>query len=108
MQSALAWPASFDNTTYEWFFLSALVPLDQLPSLSTQGLLNNAVYDTPLVNSTSVNATVNATTIRANCGLLSNLSYSTSGSSNLKASGGQNLAPIRVIISPVVELCRSF
>ncbi|KAF8546560.1 hypothetical protein OG21DRAFT_1607730 [Imleria badia] len=50
-----------------------MVPLDQLPSLSTKGLLNSTVYDTPSVDSTSVNATVNATTIHANCGLLSNL-----------------------------------
>ena len=108
-QSTLAWPASFDNNTYEWSVLSTLVPLDQLPSLSTQGLVNNTVYDTPLVDSTSVNATVNATTIHANCGLLSNLSFhSNSGVLSLNASGGPNLAPIQVSISIVVELCRSF
>lgn len=72
-QSTLAWP-TFGNTTYEWDVLSPIVPLDQLPSLSTNGLLNNTVYDTPIVDSTSVNATVNATTIHADCGLLSNLS----------------------------------
>ena len=75
MQSTLAWPTSFGTTTYDWAKLSAIVPLDQLPSLSTKGLVDSTVYDTPLVDSTSVNATVNATTIHANCGLLSNLSY---------------------------------
>lgn len=78
VQSTLAWPASFCNTSYNWTELSPIVPLDQLPSLSTKGLLNSTVYDTPLVDSTFVNATVNATTIYANCGLLSNLSL-TSG-----------------------------
>ena len=72
--STLAWPASFDNTTYNWPALSPIVPLDQLPNLSTNGLLNSTVYDTPLVDSMSMNATVNATTIHVDCGLLSNLS----------------------------------
>ena len=80
MQSILAWPASFDDTmlSLDWAGLSPIVPLNQLPSLSTNGLLNSTVYDTPLVDSTSVNATVNATTIHADCGLLSNLSKSDS------------------------------
>ena len=80
--STLAWPASFDNTTYNWSALSAIVPLDQLPSLSTNGLFDSTVYDTPLVDSTSVNATVNATTIHADCGLLSNLSLGSDSSLN--------------------------
>ena len=72
-QSTLAWPAS-KLGTYDWGALSPIVPLDQLPSLSTKGLINGTVYDVPTVDSTSTNATVNTTTIRANCGLLPILS----------------------------------
>ena len=102
MQSTLAWPASssLGNTTYEWTTLSAIVPLDQLSSLSTNGLLNSTVYDTPLVDPTSVNATVNATTIHADCGLLSNF-----GSNYVNATI-PTVGPMAVV--PVPMICGSF
>lgn len=102
VQSTLAWPPSFCNTTYNWAELSPIVPLDQLPSLSTKGLLNSTVYDTPSVDSTTVNATVNATTIDANCGLLSNLSSGSGFVSTVTPTFG--LANITV----VPTLCESF
>lgn len=102
VQSTLAWPTSFCNTTYNWAELSPIVPLDQLPSLSTKGLLNSTVYDTPSVDSTSVNATVNATTIYANCGLLSNLSLGSSFVSTVIPTLGL------VNITGVPILCESF
>ena len=103
-QSTLAWPASFGNTTYEWSMLSTLVPLDQLPSLSTQGLVNNTVYDSPLVDSTSVNATVNATTIHAHCGLLSNVSLGSNSSMLSLNAIVPTLGPVSIY--PVPELCK--
>ena len=116
MQSILAWPASFDDTMFnlDWAGLSSLVPLDQLPSLSTNGLLNSTIYDTPLVDSTSVNATVNATTIHADCGLLFNLTPgSESGSiSNTNATLGSvnaNISTVGVITVFVPRtICESF
>lgn len=103
MQSALAWPASSTNTTYNWDSLSPIIPLDQLPSLSSKGLTNNTVYDIPSVDSASVNATVNATTINANCGLLSNLSLGSDLSLTTSVPGVG-----LVTIPSVPAICESF
>ena len=53
--------------------------MSSLPGLSTDGLLNNTLYDTFNVTSQMINASVNTHTIRANCGLLQNLSYTNQG-----------------------------
>ena len=90
VQSTLAWPSAsaFSNTTYDW------------TGLSTNGLVDSTVYDTPLV---SVNATVNATIIHADCGMLSNLFLGSDLSLNATV-------PIvgLVTIFPVPTICESF
>ena len=114
VQSTVAWPASFGNNTYDWAKLSPIVPLDQLHSLSTKELVDSTVYDTPSVDLTSVNATVNATTIHANCGLLSNLSLD-SESELIPNSHGVGLGSVNAnipsmglvtVFSP--RICKSF
>ena len=107
-QSTLGWPASgsFAINTYDWEDLAPIIPLDQLPSLPTTGLLNNTVYDMPVVDSTSVNATVNATTIHANCGLLSNLSPDPDLGLNATI---PSLGPVSISIIPTIcEFCGCF
>lgn len=82
VQSTLAWPNSSVNLQdLNWVDIVPFVSIvNQFPDLSTEGLSTSTVYDIPseslaLVTPTSLNATVNATTIHASCGLLSNLSF---------------------------------
>lgn len=56
--------------------VAQLVPLmSSLAGLSTDGLINSTLYDTFSKTPQMVNAVVNANTVRANCGLLQNLTY---------------------------------
>ncbi|KAF9219704.1 hypothetical protein BS17DRAFT_769774 [Gyrodon lividus] len=78
VQSTMAWPSqSFDLAGVSWIEAVPAVPSTNLLSgLSTYGLSNNTLYDTLITaDPFFVNATVNATSLQANCGLLSNLSY---------------------------------
>lgn len=77
VQSTLAWPnLSVNLQDLNWVDIAPVIPVvTQLPDLSTEGLFGSTVYDTPLVTPTSLNATVGATTVHTNCGLLSNLSF---------------------------------
>ena len=77
VQSTLAWPNSSVNLRdLNWVDIVPFVSIvNQFPDLSIEGLSTSTVYDIPsLVTPTSLYATVNATTVHASCGLLSNLS----------------------------------
>jgi hypothetical protein len=74
----MAWPnQSVDLTGLNWVAAVSAVPsMNMLSDLSTYGLSNNTLYDTlTTANPLFVNATVNATSLQASCGLLSNLTY---------------------------------
>ena len=77
VQSTLAWPNSSVNLQdLNWVDIAPLVPtVNQFPDLSTEGLFASTVYDIPAVTPTALTATVNATTVHASCGFLSNLSF---------------------------------
>ncbi|KAF8136907.1 hypothetical protein EV363DRAFT_1155909 [Boletus edulis] len=77
VQSTLAWPSpSVSLQDLNWTDITPLVTVvEKLPDLSTEGLFFNTVYDRPTATSESFYATVNATTVDARCGLLSNISY---------------------------------
>ncbi|KAF8547518.1 hypothetical protein OG21DRAFT_909496 [Imleria badia] len=92
--STLAWPDS--SVTLQDLNWTTIIPLvsviNSLSDLSTNGLFSNTVYDTPSVTPESLYATVNATTIDAQCGLLPNLSYAgNSISFNLPSMGPQQM-----------------
>ena len=75
--SNTTWPEpSVDLTTLNMATMAPLVPvMSSLTGLSTDGLINSTLYDTFSKTPQMVNAVVNANTIRANCGLLPNLTY---------------------------------
>ncbi|KAF8842346.1 hypothetical protein BDN67DRAFT_383903 [Paxillus ammoniavirescens] len=78
VQSSMAWPnQSVDFTGLNWVGAVNAVPsMNMLSDLSTYGLSNNTLYDTlTTADPLFVNATVNATSLQASCGLLSNLTY---------------------------------
>ena len=68
---------SINLTILDMATTAPLVPLvfNNLTGLSTDGLINSTLYDTFPKTPQMVNASVNAKTIQANCGLLSNLTY---------------------------------
>lgn len=76
VQSTLAWPSpSVSLQDLNWTNITPLLTaIKTLPTLSTTGLLSNTLYDIISAAPGSFNATVNATTVNAYCGLLSNLS----------------------------------
>ncbi|KAG2342610.1 hypothetical protein BDR05DRAFT_963797 [Suillus weaverae] len=59
---------------------TSLLVINQFPGLVSAGISNNTVYDTPQTSSVVGHATVNATTIASNCGLLPNVTYSRNNS----------------------------
>ncbi|KIJ14602.1 hypothetical protein PAXINDRAFT_12700 [Paxillus involutus ATCC 200175] len=78
VQSSVAWPnPSVNLTGLNWVAAVSAVPsMNMLSDLSTYGLSNNTLYDTlTTADPLFVNATVNATSLQASCGLLSNLTY---------------------------------
>ena len=81
MQSAMAFPNGtvLANQTWQNTF-SVIPPSSFLSSIQTIGLSNNTLYDiVTTTNPSLTNATVNATSLQANCGLLSNLTLNDSG-----------------------------
>ncbi|KAF8552335.1 hypothetical protein OG21DRAFT_151999 [Imleria badia] len=74
IQSPLAWPnSSVGLPDLNWTNIIPLVSVvEKIPNLSTKGLFSNTIYDTPSVTPESLYATVNATTINAQCGLVPN------------------------------------
>ncbi|KAF8837093.1 hypothetical protein BDN67DRAFT_1005137 [Paxillus ammoniavirescens] len=78
VQSSMAWPdPSVNLMGLNWVAAISTVPsMNMLSDLSTYGLTNNTLYDTlTTADPLFVNATVNATSLQASCGLLSNLTY---------------------------------
>jgi hypothetical protein len=80
VQSAVAFP---DNIGGLWeATFQSIPPGSLLSNIQTTGLLNNTLYDIlPTTDPNFINATVNATSLQANCRLLSNLTFSDSGPS---------------------------
>ena len=79
VQSAMAWPNATTLANVSWgdTFFEGLPPTSLLSSIQTIGLLNNTLYDILTTTDPSfTNATVNATSLQSNCGLLSNLTFS--------------------------------
>ena len=74
VSSTLAWPFSSPNiTNLDWAGSSPLIGM--WPLLPTaKGLTGSMLYDVPITNDAYMGAVVNATTISAECGLLSNTS----------------------------------
>lgn len=63
------------NGTWQMTF-GGIPPNSLLSNIQTIGLLNNTLYDILTTTDPSfTNATVNATSLQANCGLLSNLTF---------------------------------
>ncbi|KAH7920745.1 hypothetical protein BV22DRAFT_1132840 [Leucogyrophana mollusca] len=84
--TTIGWPnESTDLIDLDWQSITTPVStIRQLPILSTAGLSNTTVYDTLSPNSGVGNATVNATTVNASCGLLHNVTgYQLINSSSL-------------------------
>ncbi|KAF8417545.1 hypothetical protein L210DRAFT_3427955, partial [Boletus edulis BED1] len=79
----VAWPDSSVIANGSWTFaLHTVPPISLVNDLQTNGLLNNTVYDIlTTTQSNFANATVNATSLQATCGLLSNFSWHNSTSS---------------------------
>ena len=75
--SSLAWTSSsVDLSAIDWRTISGLMPFWSL-FLTAKGLSGRTLYDVPSPDYTYTGAVVNATTISAECGLLSNLSVGT-------------------------------
>ena len=75
--SKSTWPdPSVNLSSLDMAAVGPLIPLmHSLSGLSTDGLINSTLYDTFTKTPQMINASVNASTIRANCGLLPILSY---------------------------------
>ena len=91
VSSTLAWPPpSVDLSNLDWETISPLTSL--WPLLPTaKGLTGSVLYDVPSSDYAYTGAVVNATTITAECGLLSNLSVglwnSTMNAYNVEVNG---------------------
>ena len=77
VQTLIAWPNSSVLSIPSWTYaIETMPPISLIDDLKTNGLLNNTIYDIIATTQSSfTNATVNATSLQASCGLLSNLSY---------------------------------
>ncbi|KAG2335793.1 hypothetical protein BDR05DRAFT_971422, partial [Suillus weaverae] len=82
VSTTLGWVDGSDSGTVGWTPLNwgsittSLPVISRFSGLVSAGLSNNTVYDIPQTNSVVGHATVNATTIASNCGLLPNVTYS--------------------------------
>ncbi|KAG8215508.1 hypothetical protein J3R82DRAFT_9153 [Butyriboletus roseoflavus] len=81
MQSTMAFPNATILVNGTWWGAFDSIPSSSLLSnIQTTGLLNNTLYDTlNTTDSSFTNAIVNATSLQASCGLLSNLTFDNSG-----------------------------
>ncbi|KAH7918555.1 hypothetical protein BV22DRAFT_1134501 [Leucogyrophana mollusca] len=79
--TAVGWPdSSVDYNGFDWATISSLAPsVGNLSGLGNAGLTNGTVYDVLLDNTGIGNATVNATTINADCALVAGMIYDTTG-----------------------------
>ncbi|KAF8557944.1 hypothetical protein OG21DRAFT_1494264 [Imleria badia] len=103
--SNATWPGpSVNLTTLNMAAVGQLVPLmSSLSGLSTDGLINSTLYDTFSKTPQMVNATVNATAVRANCGLLPNLTY-TNGSELTITASMSGVGEVGFIVSSYEEV----
>ena len=94
------WPnTSIDLASLDWMAVTTLVPfLQALYGNTTNGLANNTLYDVPI--SDFINATVQATTVNAHCGLLTNLSIEVLGGSTWNVSSSM---PALGLVSTMVS-----
>ena len=76
-----------------------------LSGLSTDGLINSTLYDTFQKTPQMVNASVNASTIRANCGLLPSLNYTILGSGVVVGTSINGTGETSLDVSPS-SLCK--
>ena len=85
--SNTTWPDPFVDVAT----VAPLVPvMSSLTGLSTDGLINSTLYDTFSKTPQMVNAAVNANTMRANCGLLPNLTYAYYGGGAISINGSMS------------------
>ena len=72
----IPWPNSSVVSDGSWIdAIQAMPSISLVDDLQTNGLLNNTIYDILTTSHPSfINATVNATSLQASCGLLSNIS----------------------------------
>ncbi|KAF8431895.1 hypothetical protein L210DRAFT_3633500 [Boletus edulis BED1] len=80
----VTWPNSSVIANGSWTYaIQTVPPISLVNDLQTNGLLNNTIYDIlTTTQSNFANATVNATSLQATCGLLSNLSWHNSTSTS--------------------------
>ena len=73
----IPWPNTSVVSNGSWTnAIQTMPPISLVDDLQTNGLLNNTIYDILTTSHPSfTNATVNATSLQASCGLLSNVSY---------------------------------
>ncbi|KAH7908560.1 hypothetical protein BJ138DRAFT_1115739 [Hygrophoropsis aurantiaca] len=77
VSTAVGWPDSpTDYSAFDWSTIASLTPsAGNLTALGNAGLTNSTVYDV-LLDSTGIgNTTVNATSVIANCALVSGVTY---------------------------------
>ena len=77
VQTLVSWPNSSVLSNATWLDAIQTMPsISLIDNLQTNGLLNNTIYDIITITQSSfTNAAVNATSLQASCGLLSNLSF---------------------------------
>ena len=101
------WPdPSVNLTALDWGGISPMVPLMfgfSSSMLSTPGLVNSTLYDTFSENQAIINATVNASTIRANCGLLPVLS---SAGDSMSVAINASLSAVENMTVSLEALCK--
>ncbi|KAH7919915.1 hypothetical protein BV22DRAFT_839322 [Leucogyrophana mollusca] len=75
--TVVGWPhPSVDTFKFDWPTIASIVPsIGQLAGLTSAGLFNNTVYDILGANTGIGNATVNATTVKASCALVTGMVY---------------------------------
>ena len=99
--STLAWPSpSVNLSTLTWGTISPLLTLWPLFS-TAKGLSGSTLYDVPSSGYTYTGAVVQATTLTADCGLLSNLSVGTLNTTSSKDIFYVNVSGLGEVMLPV-------
>ena len=77
----IPWPNTSIVSNGSWTnAIQTIPPISLVDDLQTNGLFNNTIYDILTTSHPSfTNVTVNATSLQASCGLLSNISYYNAG-----------------------------